>query len=536
MRRLALVAVGELDEDGPRLARLGPAAVIAPPEHAAALGCSATWFEGDLTAPAPALSPGLRALRALESLGGDFDEIHCTPEGAWAIASAARTGGLGKGRVVVEVRAAHARLLRRAAVGERWGDILFREALLHGLRDADAVLGDASALEALRAAVPVAVPREPPAWDETSAPAVTAVVTHKDLQRFLPACLESLRAQTVPVEILVVDDGSGPAGLEALAAEERKDPALRVFRRLHEGLSGARNFGVGAARTELVLIVDADNLLRPNLVERLREALRLSPSAAVATCGFRAFEDSTGATLYRYSPAELSPRTLFFANTGGDACALHRRASLLTAGGYERDDEFCEDWDLWLRYADRGMTSAPVREPLFDYRVRPDSKLRTHSLISQAAMHFKLLLLHPRLAAGNARELAVLAASELAGLQEAALTRAAQAHTAKALAASQAERAAAAAAQAELSALRAERAEAAGQVAESARAVAEREREAALQELRAARRDLQRLQEQLLDMSSSSAVRLAQALRESSPAAHAAVAWALRFALTLKRR
>ena len=521
MRRLAVVAVGEEIE---RLESFGQATLIAPPE----LGRPAAWFTGEVAAPTPALLPGMRALRALENLHEDFDEIHCTPDGGWAIASAARTGGLRDARVVVRVRAAHASLLSPVKLGERYLDVLYREALLQGLRDADAVEGDAAALEALRAGTPLAVPREPPAWDAASPPAVTAVVTHKDLHRFLPACLESLRAQTVPVEILIVDDGSGPEGLEVLAAEERKDPALRIFRQPHRGLSGARNFGVEAARTGLVLIVDADNLLRPKMVERLREALRLSPRAAAATCGFRAFDDVTGATLHHYAPAGLSPRALFFANAGGDACALHRRASLLEAGGYECADEFFEDWDLWLRYLDRGMTTAPVRETLFDYRVRLDSKLRRHLPISEAAVHFKLLQLHPALAAANGRELADLASAELSLLQLSGRSSAAQARSLAAQFAAQGDRLAAAAAEAEVNAARAGRAEAAARTAEQAR-------EAALRDLQAARRESQVLRDALAEMASSSAVRLARALREVSPGAHAAVAKALRFALSFKR-
>jgi hypothetical protein len=529
MGRTAFVAVSCAETDAPRLARLEPDVMIAPPELAAALGRPAIWFTGELAAPVPQLLPGLRALRALE-MTGELDEIHCNAEGAWAIAAAARTGGL-RAKVVVAISAADQRLLRPAALGERLGDILQREALLQGLRDAGEVHGQLDG-------VPLAVPHEKPAWE--SPPGVTAVVTHRDLQRYLPACLASLRAQTVPVEILVVDDGSGPDGLSALDREERKDPALRVVRRQHQGLSAARNFGVEAARTELVLIVDADNLMRPRMVERLLSALRLRPTAAAATCGFRAFDDATGSTLWHYSPAELSPRALFLANVCGDACALHRRDSLLAAGGYQQGDEFSEDWDLWLRYADRGMTTAPVHEPLFDYRIRPDSKLRTHSLLSEAAMPFKLLLLHPELAARHARELAVLAASELAAIHAGARASADAARQSREQAAAEAERAAArwelTSAQAAASAARAELAESAAAQAQAEREAAERDRAAALAELSAARRELQLRNEQLDDMASSSAVRLARTLRGSSPLAHAAVARVLRLALLLKKK
>jgi GT2 family glycosyltransferase len=541
MERVAFVAVGEPLSDGPRLARSstsGEVTLIAPRELAAALGRSASWFEGELAAPVEQLLPGLRALRALEALGS-FDRIQCTPEGAWAIASAMRTGGLRTARVVVEVSPGHAALTRPVATGERYPEVIFREALLHGLRDAAAVEGDAAAIGALREAGAILAEEPPaPAWDSASPPAITAVVTHKDLQRYLPECLASLRAQTVPLEILVIDDGSGPEGLAALDDEERKDPKLRVVRRRHVGLSGARTFGVQEARTELVLIVDADNVMRPNLAERLREALRLRPAAAAATGGFRAFDGETSATLWYYSPTELSPPALFLANTGGDACALHRRSALLAAGGYEPEEEFSEDWDLWLRYLDRGFVTAPVFETLFDYRVRKDSLLRLRSPANEAAMQFKLVALHPQLAVANARELVLLAAGELVMLQNRGraadvlarasgeITRAAQASFERAA------RAEAVSAAAEAARAAAERDR---ESAERDRESAERDREAARANLTAARQELDGLHAALAEMAGSSAVRLARTLRSLSPAAHSAIARALRFALTLKR-
>jgi GT2 family glycosyltransferase len=538
MERVAFVAVGDPLSDGPRLARSstsGEVTLIAPPELAAALGRPASWFEGELAAPVEQLLPGLRALRALEALGS-FDRIQCTPEGAWAIASAMRTGGLRTARVVVEVLPGHAALTRPVATGERYPEVIFREALLHGLRDAAAVEGDAAAIGALREAGAILAEEPPaPAWDAASPPAITAVVTHKDLQRYLPECLASLRAQTVPLEILVIDDGSGPEGLAALDEEERKDPRLRVVRRRHVGLSEARTFGVQEARTELVLIVDADNVMRPNLAERLREALRLRPAAAAATGGFRAFDGETSATLWYYSPTELSPRALFLANTGGDACALHRRSALLAAGGYEPEEEFSEDWDLWLRYLDRGFVTAPVFETLFDYRVRKDSLLRLRSPANEAAMQFKLVALHPRLAVANAHELVLLAAGELVALQDRARAAEAQARASGEATWAAQEMAASSGARAQASFERAARAEAVSAAAEAARAAAEREREAARANLTAARQELDGLHAALAEMASSSAVRLARTLRSLSPAAHSAIARALRFALTLKR-
>jgi GT2 family glycosyltransferase len=493
-------------------------ALIAPPE----VSRDAHWFDGPLGAPAPSLLPGARAAHALRMLRA-FDEIRSSPEGAWAIAAALRSGGMA-GRLIVQVAPGHASLVRPLELGVDHHELLRREVLLAGLRDAHEIVGDADAIEALRqGGAQLAVPDEEPAWPADRQPGITAVVTHKDLGRYLPACLASLRAQTVPVEILLVDDGSGPEGLAVVAAEERKDPAMRVLRRKNGGLGDARNFGVDNARTGLILIVDADNVMHPELAERLRETLRRRPWAASATAGFRLFHDGSGETVFFYSPAELSERGLFLMNSGGDACAMHRREALASVR-HIGDPSFSEDWEMWLRYLERGLRTAPVHEALFDYRVRGDSKARSRAALLEAAMRPRIAAEHPRLLAKNARDVALLVAAELHRIE--ASERAAMVHARD-------EGAARAAAQAEMERARAEarRATERAEVLEASLVRAE-SRSAALQERLSDERARNAALRAALDgMASSSAVRLSRALHGISPAAHHAVGRALQLAL-----
>ncbi|HEX4338848.1 MAG TPA: glycosyltransferase [Polyangiaceae bacterium] len=416
--RIAVVASSQAADTLERVRRAavdGEVTLVSPDAHPGVPARRWSPAGCELAAPSPSLIPGAHAFAALAP-DGDFDEIRCTPESAWALAASRRSGGKpGSGVLVVEVTAEHAALARPCALGDYPYDVLAREVELQALRDADRVEGDASALSRLSAdGVVFASPRVEPAWPREAAPSISAVVTHKDLHRYLPECLASLRAQTVPVEIIVVDDGSGEEGLAVLAAEERKDPSLRVLRRANGGLGDARNFGVKAAMTELVLIVDADNVLRPQMAERLRDALGVRPDRAAATCAFRCFDEQS-ATLYFYCPAELSPRTLFFANTGGDACSLHRRETLLSIG-YSTEREISEDWDLWLRYAERGLSTTVVPEVLFDYRVREDSLLRARRKVAHAYERFRLAELHSGLLSRWASEVAILGGGELFAL------------------------------------------------------------------------------------------------------------------------
>ena len=385
MKRTAIVCTGALLFEQVRLARAlasgDELVLIAPPTLGAALGLGFRWIADDAECAAPCeqLLDSQRALLALEAEQRTFplEEIRfaASTGAAWATGLDARAGGaLKHARIVVEVEGSDAPLARSADL-LRLDKQLLHDGKLAALRDATAIEGDATAIAALEAAgIALAIPEEKPAWGEAAPARITAVIAHKDHGKYLPACLAALRAQTVPLQILIVDDGSGPEGLAVVAEEQRRDPKLRVIRQTNEGPGAARNRGVEAADTELVLIVDADNLVRPQMAARLAEALRRRAWASSATCAMRRFYDDGAPLRSLYCGAEISPSTLFVENTAGDACAMHRREALLEAGGFSQDRTMIEDWDLWMRYAGLGLRTCVVPEVLFDYRIGPSSR------------------------------------------------------------------------------------------------------------------------------------------------------------------
>jgi GT2 family glycosyltransferase len=89
--------------------------------------------------------------------------------------------------------------------------------------------------------------------------ASVVIATHNK-PTFLEATLACLARQTVPVEVIVVDDASTPA-LEKLPG------ATRVIRReAPRHLQAARNLGIAAATGEIVLLMDDDCLVRDDYV------------------------------------------------------------------------------------------------------------------------------------------------------------------------------------------------------------------------------------------------------------------------------
>lgn len=81
---------------------------------------------------------------------------------------------------------------------------------------------------------------------------------------YLADAIESALAQTAPVEVVVVNDGSTD-GTES-AVSEATVP-LRFVNQDHAGPSAARNRGLAEARGEFVMFLDADDVIAPTKVE-----------------------------------------------------------------------------------------------------------------------------------------------------------------------------------------------------------------------------------------------------------------------------
>lgn len=104
-------------------------------------------------------------------------------------------------------------------------------------------------------------------------PAVSVVIPVFGDPSLLEHGLAALAAQTYPrscVEVLVVDNGSGPA-LQRIAAAH---PRVRFLRETEPGAYAARNAGVRAAGGEIVAFTDADCTPAPDWLERGVAALR----------------------------------------------------------------------------------------------------------------------------------------------------------------------------------------------------------------------------------------------------------------------
>ena len=126
-------------------------------------------------------------------------------------------------------------------------------------------------------------------------PTISIIVPVYKVEAYLPQCVESILSQTfTEFDLLLVDDGS-PDGSGQLCDEYAvRDTRIRVIHKENGGLSSARNVGVQAATGEYILLLDGDDFLRKDAVERLLAACLLSGVSKLKSKMSRARENNNG--------------------------------------------------------------------------------------------------------------------------------------------------------------------------------------------------------------------------------------------------
>ncbi len=164
-------------------------------------------------------------------------------------------------------------------------------------------------------------------------------------------------------ELIVVDDGSTDASLEALVSLGREVKVLR--RRERRGVSAARNLGAAATRADWLAFLDSDDLWLPDKLARQMDYVRNNPGFLICQTeeiwirnGVRVNPPAThrkvGGDIFRHSLQRcmVSP-----------SAVMVRRRLFEEVGGFDEALPAAEDYDLWLRIAWRHPVGL-VPEPL----------------------------------------------------------------------------------------------------------------------------------------------------------------------------
>lgn len=208
---------------------------------------------------------------------------------------------------------------------------------------------------------------------------VTIIIPGYNHAQFLSEAIESALAQTVPCQVIYIDDGSTDNSLEIAWSYVSK---VNVIAQVNKGLASARNTGIMWAHGDYVLPLDADDILEPNCVERILQVAE-ETNADVIAPSIKCFGLGTDTTILMQDP-KLED---FKAGNRIPYCSAIKLRALLDVGGYSpRMVEGYEDLHLWINLLSIGKRIVTIPEPLVLYRIKEQS------MITEAKKHHDKLM------------------------------------------------------------------------------------------------------------------------------------------------
>lgn len=192
---------------------------------------------------------------------------------------------------------------------------------------------------------------------------VSVIIPTFNRPEFILEAVGSVLGQSLGcLEVIIVDDGSDLEIRKRTAELGARDFRVRYFERPHLGVSAARNFGVSVASGKYVAFLDSDDLWLPKKLEKQIKFLEEPRLSAAGSESFQVCYTDEKWLRNGQHLNQLKKHQKF----GGwifekclPLCIISASSILLERslfeelGGFDETFEVCEDYELWLRMAQK---------------------------------------------------------------------------------------------------------------------------------------------------------------------------------------
>ena len=116
---------------------------------------------------------------------------------------------------------------------------------------------------------------------------ISIIVPVYNCEKYIGKCIKSIQKQTYSNwNLILVDDGSTDGSGTICDRFAAKDGRISVVHQENRGLIGARKTGIANASGEFVSFVDADDMIEPEMFQKMMET-QVQYLADIVCCGYR---------------------------------------------------------------------------------------------------------------------------------------------------------------------------------------------------------------------------------------------------------
>lgn len=179
-----------------------------------------------------------------------------------------------------------------------------------------------------------------------SFPVVSVVVPVFNTAATIAETLDSLFAQTFEnFEVIIVDDGSTDNSMEIVHRYD--DPRCQVVTQKNKGLNGARNSGIRHSTAPYIAFLDADDLWRPQMLEKHVAHLDAFPKVGISFSPSALIGEDSQSLRMRQSPKlrDITARDVICRNPIGNGSAGVFRREVFDEIAFRCDET--PDGEVW---------------------------------------------------------------------------------------------------------------------------------------------------------------------------------------------
>lgn len=196
-------------------------------------------------------------------------------------------------------------------------------------------------------------------------PLVSIITAYYNAGKYFEQTFNCVMNQTFPYfEWIIVDDGSNNLeDIELLEKFANKDKRIRLYHKENGGISSARNFGIKQSNTDIIIPLDADDLIVPTYVECNYWGLYYNSSATWSYTDCLGFQGQEYLWKKEFSPTVMKNENLLVCT------AAIRKQELIDIGCYDDSHKhYNEDWYVWLKLMSKSKFPVHLAQYGFWYR------------------------------------------------------------------------------------------------------------------------------------------------------------------------
>lgn len=220
----------------------------------------------------------------------------------------------------------------------------------------------------------------------------SVIIASYNYGKYLNEAISSIKNQTLQdFELIVIDDCSADEYTQKVLLDIEKDKSVTLIRNeKNMGVVYSRNYATKLAKSENIIYLDSDDKLRSDCLEKMYDKM---DQYDVVSSGVQEFGQSNNVSKNKkFDKFTLCYKSII------QISSMFKKDLWEKCGGFNANmKNGCEDYDFWLSMCEAGARFYILKEPLFLYMTKAQSRNVSAATYHSAELSLNIIKNHPKL-------------------------------------------------------------------------------------------------------------------------------------------